>query len=160
MDGFKALVLLNQRFDVKNSARLLSSFLEVVNPTSLKGSRDIVSGIQEWERKVASMKSRYGEEVKGHSKLAILVSMLPKDHQEEIIKMGSTEKKLEYEMCRHYIVSLANQRIVARIPKPADIGNINQQEEEAEREDNTQSQIGEYYNFDVGAITNPTNPNI
>eukprot|EP00973_Karenia_brevis_P071904 9991020-Karenia_brevis.AAC.1 len=62
MDGFKAFVLLNHRFDVKNSARLLSSFLEVVNPTSLKGSRDIVAGIQEWERNVASLKSRYGEE--------------------------------------------------------------------------------------------------
>eukprot|EP00973_Karenia_brevis_P059149 8235716-Karenia_brevis.AAC.1 len=66
MDGFRALVLPNQRFDVKNSASLLSSFLEVVSPTSLKGSRDLVSGIQEWERKVASLKSRYGEEIKGH----------------------------------------------------------------------------------------------
>eukprot|EP00973_Karenia_brevis_P024772 3414966-Karenia_brevis.AAC.1 len=71
MDGFKALVLLNQRFDVKNSASLLNSFLEVVSPVSLKGSRDLVSGRQEWERKVAARRSRYGEEIKGHLKLAI-----------------------------------------------------------------------------------------
>eukprot|EP00973_Karenia_brevis_P078667 10919285-Karenia_brevis.AAC.1 len=62
MDGFKALVMLNQRFDVKNSASLLNSFLEVVSPADLKNSRDLVSGIHEWERKVASLKSRYGEE--------------------------------------------------------------------------------------------------
>eukprot|EP00973_Karenia_brevis_P028425 3917306-Karenia_brevis.AAC.1 len=62
MDGFKALVLVNQRFDVKNSASLLNSFLEVVSPVDLKNSRDLVSGIQEWERKVAALKSRYGEE--------------------------------------------------------------------------------------------------
>eukprot|EP00973_Karenia_brevis_P009397 1271007-Karenia_brevis.AAC.1 len=69
MDGFKALVLLNQRFDVKNTTSLLSSFLEVVSHVSLKRSRDLVAGIQEWERKVASLKSRYGEEIKGHLKL-------------------------------------------------------------------------------------------
>eukprot|EP00973_Karenia_brevis_P077967 10830890-Karenia_brevis.AAC.1 len=121
MDGFKALVLLNQKFDVKNGGSLLNSSLEVVSPVSLKGSRDLVSGVQGWERKVAALKSRYGEEIRGHLKLAILVSMLPKEYQEEIIKMGSTEKKLEYEMCRNHIVSIANQRIAARTPKPADI---------------------------------------
>eukprot|EP00973_Karenia_brevis_P082624 11453290-Karenia_brevis.AAC.1 len=73
MDGFKALILLNQRFDVKNSASLLNSFLEVVSPVSLKGSRDLVSGIQERGRKVAALKSRYGEEIQGHLKLAIFV---------------------------------------------------------------------------------------
>eukprot|EP00973_Karenia_brevis_P054411 7560200-Karenia_brevis.AAC.1 len=129
MDGFKALVLLKQRFDVKNSASLLGSFLEVVSPARSKSSRDLVADIQEWERKVASLKSRYGEEIQGHLKLAILVSMLPKEYPEETTRMGSTEKKLEYEMCRNYVVSLANQRISAKIPKPAEIGGIDQQEE-------------------------------
>eukprot|EP00973_Karenia_brevis_P005060 695705-Karenia_brevis.AAC.1 len=55
--------------------------------------------------------------------------------------MGGTEKKLEHEMCRNYVVSLANQRISARIPKPAEIGGIDQQEEETEIEkNNNQSQ--------------------
>eukprot|EP00973_Karenia_brevis_P061326 8528614-Karenia_brevis.AAC.1 len=70
MDGFKAVVLLNQRFGVKNYASLLSSFLEVISPVNLKGSRDLVAGVQEWERKVASLKSRYGEDIKGHLKVA------------------------------------------------------------------------------------------
>eukprot|EP00973_Karenia_brevis_P042548 5891151-Karenia_brevis.AAC.1 len=71
--------------------------------------------------------------------------------------MGSTEKKLEHEMCRNYVVSLANQRIAARIPKPADIGNIDQQEAETEEENNKQEQSGQegYYGWDVGAITIP-----
>eukprot|EP00973_Karenia_brevis_P000504 70816-Karenia_brevis.AAC.1 len=64
--------------------------------------------------------------------------------------MGSTEKKLEYEMCRNYIVSLANQRISARIPKPADIGSIDQQGAETEIEDNNQNQSQQegYYGWD------------
>eukprot|EP00973_Karenia_brevis_P084867 11776117-Karenia_brevis.AAC.1 len=61
--------------------------------------------------------------------------------------MGSTEKRLEYESCRNYIVSIANQRIAARIPKPADINNVDQQEEEAETENNNNYQEG-YYNWD------------
>eukprot|EP00973_Karenia_brevis_P031259 4315537-Karenia_brevis.AAC.1 len=67
--------------------------------------------------------------MKGHLKLALLVSFLPKEYQEEIFRMGSTEEKLEYQMCSNYVVSLANQRISARIPKPAAIGGIEQQEE-------------------------------
>eukprot|EP00973_Karenia_brevis_P059898 8337926-Karenia_brevis.AAC.1 len=78
--------------------------------------------------------------------------------------MGSTEKRLEYESCRNYIVSIANQRIAARLPKSADIGNVDQQEEETETEknnsDQSQSYQEGYYGWDVGAITNPTNPNI
>eukprot|EP00973_Karenia_brevis_P077077 10705374-Karenia_brevis.AAC.1 len=51
MDGFKAVIFLNQRLDVRNSASLLSSFLKVMSPTNWKGSKDVVAGIQEWERK-------------------------------------------------------------------------------------------------------------
>eukprot|EP00973_Karenia_brevis_P072074 10012572-Karenia_brevis.AAC.1 len=66
---------------------LYYSTREVVNPVGLKGSGDLVSGVQEWERKVLALRSRYGEEIKGHLKLVIFVSMLPKEYQEEIIKM-------------------------------------------------------------------------
>eukprot|EP00973_Karenia_brevis_P051183 7109032-Karenia_brevis.AAC.1 len=74
--------------------------------------------------------------------------------------MGSTEKKLDYEICRNYVVSLANQRISARMPRPADIGGVDQ--EEVDTGNNSQDQSGqeEYYGWDVGAITNPNNPNI
>eukprot|EP00973_Karenia_brevis_P087637 12154447-Karenia_brevis.AAC.1 len=73
MDGYKGLVLLNQRFDVKASASFLSSFLDRVSPTSLKGPKDLVAGVQDWDGKVASFRSRYDEEVKGNLKLAIPV---------------------------------------------------------------------------------------
>eukprot|EP00973_Karenia_brevis_P021844 3003362-Karenia_brevis.AAC.1 len=70
--------------------------------------------------------------------------MLPKEYQEEIVKMGSTEKRLEYESCRNCIVSIASQRIAARTPKPADIGNVDQQEEETETEKNNNDQGQSY----------------
>eukprot|EP00973_Karenia_brevis_P072665 10093850-Karenia_brevis.AAC.1 len=41
--------------------------------------------------------------------------------------MGSTERKLDYESCRKYVVSVAHQRISARIPRPAEIGGVDQE---------------------------------
>eukprot|EP00973_Karenia_brevis_P014038 1906282-Karenia_brevis.AAC.1 len=49
-DGFKALVALSQRFDVKTSSSMLSSFLEVVSPKPGK-EIDIVQGVHQWERR-------------------------------------------------------------------------------------------------------------
>eukprot|EP00973_Karenia_brevis_P013636 1850347-Karenia_brevis.AAC.1 len=80
-DGYKAIVALSQRFDVKTSSSMLSS-LEVVSPKGVK-DKDLVPGVHHWERKVADLRSRYGEEIKGNLKLAVVMSMLPKDCQEE-----------------------------------------------------------------------------
>eukprot|EP00973_Karenia_brevis_P003971 547044-Karenia_brevis.AAC.1 len=35
-DGYKAIVMLNQRFDIKTSSSMLANFLKVVSPKSLK----------------------------------------------------------------------------------------------------------------------------
>eukprot|EP00973_Karenia_brevis_P089394 12394994-Karenia_brevis.AAC.1 len=75
---------------------MLASFLEVVSPKGLR-DKDLIPGIHFWERRVADLKIRFGEEIKGNLKLTIFLSMLPKDYQEEILKMGSNNDKLEYE---------------------------------------------------------------
>eukprot|EP00973_Karenia_brevis_P014983 2044449-Karenia_brevis.AAC.1 len=73
--------------------------------------------------------------------------------------MGSTEKKLEYEIFRNYVVSLAYQRKLVRIHRPANIGGVDQ--EEGDTGNRSQDQSGqEEYGWDVGAITNPNNPSI
>eukprot|EP00973_Karenia_brevis_P031299 4320007-Karenia_brevis.AAC.1 len=55
-DGFKALVVLSQRFDVKTSSSMLSSSPEVVSPKQVK-EIVIVQGVHQWERRVADLKS-------------------------------------------------------------------------------------------------------
>eukprot|EP00973_Karenia_brevis_P020807 2859098-Karenia_brevis.AAC.1 len=55
-DGYKALVVLSQRFDVKTSSSMLSSFLDVVSPNQVK-EVDIVPGVYQWERRVADLRS-------------------------------------------------------------------------------------------------------
>jgi len=44
-DGYKGLLLLNDRFDSRTAAGLLQSYLDAVHPTGLKGPHDVVPGI-------------------------------------------------------------------------------------------------------------------
>eukprot|EP00973_Karenia_brevis_P008286 1121914-Karenia_brevis.AAC.1 len=47
-DGFKALVCLSQRYDVKTSSSMLSSFLEVVSPKVAR-DKELTPAIHLWE---------------------------------------------------------------------------------------------------------------
>eukprot|EP00973_Karenia_brevis_P089960 12400262-Karenia_brevis.AAC.1 len=49
------------------------------------------------------------------------MGILPKEYQEEILKMRSVDKKLEYESTRNYVLSLAQQRASSMQPKPSDV---------------------------------------
>eukprot|EP00973_Karenia_brevis_P021728 2988051-Karenia_brevis.AAC.1 len=46
---------------------------------------------------------------------------MPKEYQEEILKMGSGDKRLEYESVRNYALSLAQQRASSMNPKPSEV---------------------------------------
>eukprot|EP00973_Karenia_brevis_P090755 12404108-Karenia_brevis.AAC.1 len=67
---------------------MLTSFLKVVSPKVAR-DKELIPAIHLWERRVADLRSRYGEDIKGNLKLTVFLSMLPKDYQEEILKMGS-----------------------------------------------------------------------
>eukprot|EP00973_Karenia_brevis_P068612 9541515-Karenia_brevis.AAC.1 len=99
---------------------MLSSFLEVVSLKVVK-DKDLIPAIHLWERRVADLRSRYGEDIKRNLKLTVFMSMLPKDYQEEILKMGNGDKKLEYENVKNYVLSLAQQRASSTNPKPSDV---------------------------------------
>eukprot|EP00973_Karenia_brevis_P042501 5883934-Karenia_brevis.AAC.1 len=47
--------------------------------------------------------------------------MLPMDYQEEILKIGSGDRKLEYENVKNYVLSWAQQRASSMHPKPSDV---------------------------------------
>ena len=85
-DGFKALVMLNERFGSRNSATLLQAFLEVVNPPQIKKIQDIVAMVHKWESRVAALKRRYQEDINDQIRLAILMGMLPQEYQDMIMQ--------------------------------------------------------------------------
>eukprot|EP00973_Karenia_brevis_P042237 5847165-Karenia_brevis.AAC.1 len=49
------------------------------------------------------------------------MSMLAKDYQEEILKMGSGDRKLKYEDTKNYVWSLAQQRASRMNPRPSEV---------------------------------------
>eukprot|EP00973_Karenia_brevis_P078784 10934788-Karenia_brevis.AAC.1 len=57
------------------------------------------------------------------------MSILPKEYKEEILKMGSGDKKLEYESIRDYVLSLAQQRASSMNPRPSEVLGAEVQEE-------------------------------
>ena len=123
-DGFKALLLLNRRYDCRTQASLLQAFLEVVNPPQLKGLADIVPGIGRWEARVVSLKNRHDEILGANLKSAILVGMLPKDYQDMILQNSAMLKKeVTYEVLRDHVVGVANQKMQMVRPTPMDLGN-------------------------------------
>ena len=123
-DGFKALVMLSKRYDAKTSASLLQAFLDVVKPPSIKNTQDLVSGVNKWEVKVTALKSRYAKDLDSEMRLAILIGMLPKEHQDMIMQTGCMTDKMTYEGIRDRVMNIANQRMQMSHPTPMDAGAV------------------------------------
>eukprot|EP00973_Karenia_brevis_P091252 12406560-Karenia_brevis.AAC.1 len=88
---------------------------QVVNPPAITRVKDTASGVYEWERKVAALNSRYGEEIKANLKLPIFVGRLPKKVKDELFKLGSGDHKAEDGTSRDYVLSLAQQRVHLKV---------------------------------------------
>ena len=55
-DGYRALLILHRRYEVKTQASRLQAFMEVVNPPGIKNLTDIVPGINRWGSKLLVFK--------------------------------------------------------------------------------------------------------
>ena len=88
---------------------MLQASLDVVGPPVLKSVNDVLSGVPKWEGKIAQLFNRHREELSDQMKLAIFINMMPKEYQDEGMKM-SIGRKLKYEELRDHILGLANQK--------------------------------------------------
>ena len=96
-DGFKALVILRRRFDAITTGILLQAYLEVVAPSGIKNSGEVISGIHKWEAKEALLRSRFEEVMSDKLKLAIVLGMLPKEYQEMVLHAHSGGGREEFD---------------------------------------------------------------
>ena len=131
-DGFRALVVLNNRYDSKTAASMLRAFTDVVNPTQIKSMKDVVSGINKWESRIASLKMRYGEDLNENLKTAIFMSMMPKECQDLILAKSCSNKKIGYSEIRDYIMGLSHGKEQLIHPTLMDIGGMNQEAAEGD----------------------------
>ena len=115
---------LQGRFDVQTTSSILQALLEVVKPTGIKGDKDMVSGILNWELLLGSLENRFGEVLSENLRTAILVGMLPKDHQEMVIEKGILMGggKLKYQESRDYSIKMAKEKTDRSKPTPIELG--------------------------------------
>ena len=102
---------LSQRFDSKTFASLLSAFQEVVSPKQISKLQDVIKGVQDWEAKVGSLKARHGEDVGDKMKLAILISMLPKDLGDMVMSNSSMVKEMTFGNARDHVLNTVEQKM-------------------------------------------------
>ena len=90
-DGFKGIMALGKRFDVRTKASMLQAYLDVVAPKGSTKIGDIVPRINAWEAKILGIVSRYGTEcaIPDGVKMAIFVGMLPQDFRDMILQNTS-----------------------------------------------------------------------
>ena len=129
-DGFKGIMALGKRFDVRTKASMLQAYLDVVAPKSITKIGDIVPRINSWEAKILGIVSRYGTEcaIPDGVKMAIFVGMLPQDFRDMILQNTSltsgTLAGSNYLGMRDYVINVANQRLQMQHPVPMDVGGI------------------------------------
>ena len=122
-DGFKALVILRRRFDAITTGSLLQAYLEVVAPSGMKNSGEVISGIHKWETKEALLRSRFEESMSDKLKIAIILGMLPKEYQEMVLQSyNGGGKEPTYEGVRDYVISVAQQKLQMRKPSSLELG--------------------------------------
>jgi len=131
-DGFKALVVLQCRYDKKTKANLLRTFLDVTNPPGIKGVNTIIKSIHAWESKVSVLKSRYDHTLDKDLKIAILVGMMPQEYQDICMQASLNSGDLKYEGMRDHIINIAHQRVEMIKPVPMDVGSLNKDENQDE----------------------------
>ena len=91
---------------------MLRAYLGVVKPSMLKNPQEIVSGVQYWEAKVGTLKSRHGEDVSGRLKAAIVIGMLPQEAQDKVLQTFAQYGPLglKFEAVRDFIINWATNK--------------------------------------------------
>ena len=125
VDGFRALMVFQRRFDNQTSANMLQAYLGVVRPAGIRSVMDVPKGIQAWESDTASLQNRFGEEVSEKIKAALLVGMRPKEFQDMVLQQYAKEEGLQFTEVRDYVMNIALNRVQMNTPKP-NLGSLDQ----------------------------------
>ena len=126
-DGFMAWLRLMERYGGKSQAGLLRSVLNVVRPSEIKDVRLVPKHLEIWESKVKELFEEYEEKISPSVKLAILVSMLPKELQDEVYREVGVDTKVgdaDFKRVRDRIKGISSNRIAQETPQAMEIGQI------------------------------------
>ena len=86
--GFKILWLFKKRWNVYTFSTKLYAFVKVMTPAKVKNELEVVGALLRWEAEVLALDKRFGEIISDTMKIAIILSMLPKDLQDTLYEKG------------------------------------------------------------------------
>ena len=128
MDGLAAWQKLHRNYNPKTLARVMQKIMMVVSPPKILDTKNLVTMIEEWEKRIKELEADTQERVSDIFKMAIMTGMLPATFQEYIFQQ--TDEKVDFKKARDKVIALANNRItMANGPIPMDIGNLQHQQE-------------------------------
>ena len=116
-NGAEAWRQLNRLFDPKTDQRMMTLVLEIIE-WKIKGKgKDILSGLQKWENKVAELSRDHNERLGDNIQRAMLMNILPVTMQSRIRE--HLDRLKTYKDSREKIVSLSHS-----LAGLTDIGNL------------------------------------
>ena len=127
--GFVAWRKLTERYDAKTPAKMLRNLMRVIRPEMIKNVKDVPRKVEEWEISRRDLMVDDGERISDGVALAVFLSMIPKDLQDEVYRSVEGEDGAVYSVARDKVVGIAGSRIMQDTPTPMDIGNVGTEEE-------------------------------
>ena len=116
-NGLRALKLLEHRFNPKTPARRYRALMEVISPGEIKAVADVTRKVEEWEVKMCKVESEYGERISDSIRVAVLISMIPKELQDIALQMGKLGEDIAYQEVKEKIMAVASNKAGMRVPK-------------------------------------------
>ena len=117
------LWLFKKRWTVQTFSTKLQAFLKVVNPPKVKGELEVVSAISKWEAEVLALRKRFAAELDESLRIAILLSMLPTDMQDDLYRKGHVRESMSYDEVREHLLTVSNAKAQFGKPTPLNVGN-------------------------------------
>jgi hypothetical protein len=120
--GWEAWSRLHSRFDPRTPAKALMAMMSVMQPKKVKDIRELPNAMQDWEVKVKNLQVEHDIELDDRIKIALMTSFLPSDLQDHILQW--TDGKLEFEVMKDRIMSMAVTRASLSKPTPMEVYRV------------------------------------
>ena len=125
--GAEAWRKLAKRFSPTTPMRGMQLLLATLSPGRVKKMEEISGAINKWETKVLALQRDFKENLSEKMKPAILVSMLPKELQDNLVQQA--DKMTDYKTTKDRIISIVEAKMAMRDPDMMDCDQITKKRE-------------------------------
>ena len=121
-DGLKAWQMLYRHYHRKTFAKSIRDHRDVLYPKMLKSMKEVVTGVMEWEDRMAKLEKTY-QVVPEMLKVAALVEMMPAEVK-DMVYMTAGDMSESYIKLKQKIFAWTSNKTAQSGPVPMDIGGV------------------------------------